>query len=172
MDDIIFTRRSVRNYNLDKKLTYEELVDICRAGMTSPSARNQQPWRFLIIDDEEIINKMADIIVKSTMNLRNANTYIAVIGQSQDKIPNFGMEPCDLSASIMSMMYYARSKNLGTCWIGVSGNKEREDGINKVLNVGNGYFVFSLMAIGYPSDLGCFKEVDRFDINKIYHNKF
>lgn len=166
----IFTRRSVRNFNLDKKLTYEELCDICRAGMTTPSARNQQPWRFLIIDDESIIEKLSQVIVKSTMKLSNANTYIAVLGCKD--APNEGMEPCDLSASIMSMMYYARSKNLGTCWIGVYGSEERSNLVSEILNVPDNLFVFSLMAIGYPSDLSCFFDVDRFDINKIYHNKF
>lgn len=168
--DEIFTRRSVRVFDLNKKLTYEELCDICKAGMTTPSARNQQPWRFLIIDDKSIINKLSNAIVKSTMKLNNANTYIAVLGCKD--APNVGMEPCDLSASMMSMMYYARSKNLGTCWIGVYGSEERSALVNEILNVPENLFTFSLMAIGYPNDLSCFFNIDRFDINKIYHNKF
>ncbi len=166
----IFTRRSVRNYNLEKKLTKEELKDIIKAGMSAPSARGQQAWVFMIIDDMNIINKLSEKIVKSTMKLNNANTYIAVFGRKD--APIIDMLPTDLAACQMNMITYARSKDLGTCWIGVYGNKEREEIVSDVLNVDSNYFPFSLLAIGYPSCLNCFKEVSRLDETKIFYNEF
>ncbi|MGM9971806.1 MAG: nitroreductase family protein [Anaeroplasmataceae bacterium] len=166
----IFTRRSVREYDLTKKLSRDELKDIIRAGMASPSARNQQSWRFVIIDDENIINELSNSITKSTMKLSNANTYIAVLGCADAPVSN--LLPCDLGASQMNMMTYARSKNLGTCWIGVYQNKEREEALKKILNIPAEFYPYSLMAIGYPLDLNCFKEVNRFDEEKIFYNRF
>lgn len=168
----IFTRRSVREYDLSKKLSYDELLDIVKAGMAGPTARNQQSWTFMIIDDEAIIKELAVAVGKSTMNLLNANTYIAILGHTEGNVLSYGMQPSDLGAAQMNMMIYARSKNLGTCWIGSYGNKDREINFKRVLNVPDEYFVYSLMAIGYPKDLSCFKEIDRFDINKVFHNKF
>lgn len=166
----IFTRRSVRDYDLSRHLSYDELYDIIRAGMAAPSARNQQAWEFLIIDDLDIINELSNNIVKSTMKLNKANTYIMVLGRTD--APNPGMLACDLGACQMNMITYARSKGLGSCWIGVYGNSERVEIVKRVLNVPDYLIPYSLLAIGYPNDLSCFKENDRFDKSKIRINRF
>lgn len=166
------TRRSVRNYNLDKKLTYEELVDICKIATCAPTARNQRPWNFIIIDDNDVINKLSEAC-KGSLDLKKCNTYIALLGHVNPMgLTAPGMEPCDLAAAQMNMITYARSKNLGTCWIGGFSSNERIENMNKILNVPADYYVYSLLAVGYPSDLSCFYEQDRFDINMVHHNKF
>lgn len=165
----IFTRRSIRNYNLEKKLTKEELIDIINAGFQAPSARNQQALSFLIIDDMSIIEKIGSKIVKSSLKITDCNTYICVLGNKN--APIYDMLVVDAAASVMNMMTYARSKNLGTCWVGLYGSRERTNDIVEVLDIPSIYTPLCLMAIGYPKVINDFKEVDRFDLNKIFYNE-
>ncbi len=166
----IFTRRSVRKYDLTKKLTREELKDVIRAAFAAPSARNQQTKNFIIIDDLDIIEQISHVS-KGSMIVKNCNTIIGILGQYEGLI-NPEMQPTDLSAAQMNMMTYARSKDLGTCWLGVYPIEERMESLNKILNVPSHLFVYSLLAIGYPENLDVFKEIDKFDEDKIFYNRF
>ena len=44
----IYARRSVRNYKPDP-VPDEVLLEIIKAGIYAPTARNQQLWRFVVI---------------------------------------------------------------------------------------------------------------------------
>jgi nitroreductase len=48
--EAIHTRRSIRKYE-KKPLPDELLQPVLAAAMTAPSARNAQPWQFVVIDD-------------------------------------------------------------------------------------------------------------------------
>ena len=57
--DSIFHRISVRRYE-DKHVEKEKLMQILRAGMQAPSACNQQPWEFYIVEDPEILEELSE----------------------------------------------------------------------------------------------------------------
>ena len=54
----IFKRRSVRRYT-DRKVEKEKIDRMLRAAMQAPSACNQQPWEFLVVEDKATIEKLA-----------------------------------------------------------------------------------------------------------------
>ncbi|HEX9114031.1 MAG TPA: nitroreductase family protein, partial [Nitrospirota bacterium] len=48
----IYTRRSIRRYT-DQPVDRDQLIEIVKAGTWAPSGRNNQPWRFVIVTNEE-----------------------------------------------------------------------------------------------------------------------
>ncbi|MCF8011032.1 MAG: nitroreductase family protein [Clostridiales bacterium] len=50
-------RRSIRSYR-EEQIKEEELNDILQAGMYAPSAGNQQPWHFTVIQNKEIMQNI------------------------------------------------------------------------------------------------------------------
>lgn len=58
--DVIFKRRSVRKFT-DEPVSEEDIKFIVEAGRWAPSGENSQGWRFVVIKDKEIINKLGDI---------------------------------------------------------------------------------------------------------------
>ena len=48
MDDVIYCRRSIRKY-LDKQVPKEKIEQIIDAGRMSPSAKNRQPWQYIVL---------------------------------------------------------------------------------------------------------------------------
>ncbi len=59
-------RRSIRNYT-EKDLPREIIEDILNCGRLAPSAKNRQPW-FFVVAKNEIKNKIADMMINYTIN--------------------------------------------------------------------------------------------------------
>ena len=58
----IQNRRSIRNYK-SENVSKEKIIDILKSGIQAPSAKNNQPWRFVIVN-EEIKNKISNKMVE------------------------------------------------------------------------------------------------------------
>ena len=58
--DLIFLRRSVRAYT-SKKLDRETIESLLRAAVVAPTAMHQEPWRFVIIQDQALLKKISTI---------------------------------------------------------------------------------------------------------------
>ena len=54
VQEALLNRRSIRKYK-DQKISKENLDKILKAAMYAPSAMNLQAWRFIVIDDKEIL---------------------------------------------------------------------------------------------------------------------
>ena len=64
--EAIRTRRSIRKY-LDKPVPEELVQKLLAAAMQAPSARNQQPWQFVVIDDRSILGKIPEFMPNASM---------------------------------------------------------------------------------------------------------
>lgn len=51
----LLTRRSVRQYDADRKVSREDIEEILKAASYAPSAHNKQPWEFLVIEDPAVM---------------------------------------------------------------------------------------------------------------------
>lgn len=49
--DAIYKRRSIRKFE-DKPIPHEDILKIIAAGMLAPSAKNRQPWRFVVVEGQ------------------------------------------------------------------------------------------------------------------------
>jgi len=58
--DVIYKRRSVRRFT-DEPVSEEDLKMIIEAARWAPSGENSQGWRFVIIKDKDIIEKLGEI---------------------------------------------------------------------------------------------------------------
>ncbi|HSA05533.1 MAG TPA: nitroreductase family protein, partial [Tenuifilaceae bacterium] len=55
----ILERKSVRSFE-NKPIGINQLELILKAGMAAPSARNLQPWAFIVVTDRDTMNTLAD----------------------------------------------------------------------------------------------------------------
>jgi nitroreductase len=62
LDEAIRERRSIRKYKADAPILREHIDAIIEAGCWAPSSTNIQPWRFIVVDDREIIASMAKAV--------------------------------------------------------------------------------------------------------------
>ena len=123
----LFTRRSVRKY-LPNKISEENISKLLKAAMYAPSAINEQPWEFIVIDDEKIINDLGSVNSRSTFISSSPLLIVILANKNKAKCPMFYQ---DLAASTQNVLLEARHLGLGTCWIGVNCAKERIEFITK-----------------------------------------
>ncbi len=57
--EAIEKRRTIRVYK--KKATEDQLRKLILAGTKAPSAGNRQPWEFIMVDDQKIIDQLSEI---------------------------------------------------------------------------------------------------------------
>jgi nitroreductase len=79
---VIRERRSVRKYDPDFKISQEEILDILEEAALAPSSSNLQPWKFLVIQDEET-KKELRMIANNQEQVETSSAVIAVLGDRE-----------------------------------------------------------------------------------------
>ncbi|MDE7264567.1 MAG: nitroreductase family protein [Anaeroplasmataceae bacterium] len=169
--DAIKNRRSVREYDLTKKLDFETLKKLCIAAEAAPTARNQRSREYIIIDDEKIIQRIS-MVSKGAMVLSNCNTCIAVLGRNKEELTTPSMQEQDLACAVENILIEATDLGIGSCYIGIYPLEERITFCNELLEVKNGAYTFALVALGYPKDHKVFYDKNKFNDDVIHHNRY
>ncbi|UPW85363.1 nitroreductase family protein [Lysinibacillus sp. Ag94] len=74
-------RKSVRKYEANYKIPQSDLEELLVIATTAPSSSNLQPWRFLVIQDEEV-KKELRLIANNQEQVETASAIIAVLGDT------------------------------------------------------------------------------------------
>jgi nitroreductase len=164
-------RRSVRRFET-ASIEEEKIQAILEAGRWAPSWLNRQPWRFLIITDQNLKQRISESVpVIFIMGLKEAPICIAVCVEPKEDPYHF-IE--DGAAATQNMALAAQSLGLGSCWIGVFNLKDEKDSAEKkmkeILNIPKTYRLISILPIGVPKYV---EEKKRKELSQlIYHNNF
>jgi nitroreductase len=147
--EAIRTRRSVRRY--DARPVPEELIEkVLAAAMSAPSARNAQPWHFVVIDDRAMLAEVARINPNAQM-ARNAPLGIMVCGDlSLELSPGYWVVDC--AAAVENLLLAAHALGLGAVWTGVYPRQERMDGLRRLAKLPDNVMAHSLVLLGYPGE--------------------
>ncbi len=145
--ETIAARRSIRKFT-DEPVSEEQVKTLLSAGMNAPTARNLQPWHFMIIKDRETINCMIEICPNGSL-LKGAPMAIFVLG---DVDISDAYCAVDCSAAVENILLAAQAEELGACWIGVYPRPERIKGLKELFSLPANIQPHSLIAIGHPAE--------------------
>ena len=163
----IFTRRSVRDFKRDP-ISEADLQDLLRAGMQAPSARNEQPWHFIVIDDRELLNAINEFHPSAKMLL---DAPLAILVCSDRKLESKRASWLqDCSAATQNILLAAHAKEMGAVWLGIFPDSERVFGMQSLLEMPKDIRPVALVAIGYPASAP--EPVDRFNPERVHRNKW
>lgn len=144
----IRTRRSIRAYK-DKPIEDEKLSAVLEAGRLAPSARNQQEWKYVVVKDKSLREKLADAAYGQQFVGQAPVVIVACATQTKHVMPCGELSyPIDLAISVDHMTLEAVEQGLGTCWIGAF----KQDEVKKLLGIPDGVRVVVLLPIGYPDE--------------------
>ena len=148
--EAIKKRRSVRDYR-EMEIPENILREIMEAGRLAPSARNQQAWKFVIVQDENIKEKIMEAC-RNRSFVRQAPVVIAGCATNTSHImPNHVPSyPVDLAIALDHISLQAAELGLGSCWIG---GFEQEK-VKEILHIPENVTVVCLMTLGYPIEEG------------------
>jgi nitroreductase len=147
----ITSRRSIHKFK-DIPVPKDILVDMFVAGQYAPSAGNLQPCQFIVVDDEDLKDVVADACYNQDW-MKSAPVFIIVICNSAKIESQYGnrgdMYAIQSAAALtQNMLLVATTHGIGTCWVGAFNG----DKILDVLGVPPGFTVQSVIPLGYPAE--------------------
>lgn len=141
----IYQRRSIRDYTADN-VAIELLHEIIRAGSWAPSGLNNQPWRFVIIQDLTTKNELA-VQTHYGHIIKNAPSLIAVYLDTT-AMYNEVKDHQAVGACIQNMLLATEALGLGAVWLGQILTNKKE--VNRLLGMDDRLDLMAVLAIGQP----------------------
>lgn len=163
----ILERRSIRKYT-EQKISNEQIQMLLKAAFAAPSAGNKQSWHFIVVDDREILNKLAETSPYSGM-LKEASHAIVVCGDTALELyPGYFVQDC--SAATENILVAAKDLGLGGVWLGGYPKMDRVEKIAQIMNTPEGIIPFCVISLGYPAESK--EPSNRYDESKVHYNKW
>lgn len=163
----IFSRVSVRQF---KETTVEKhkIEKILRAAMQAPSAGNQQPWEFIVVENRETLSKLAGMSPYSKFLQAAPLAIVIMANKDRMKYPENWQQ--DLGAATENILLEAVHLELGGVWLGVAPLEDRMNYVSNVFELEDNIVVYAVVPIGYPAVKN--RVQDRYDAKRVHFEKY
>ena len=161
----IFHRTSVRKFK-DIPVEQEKIDLLMKAAMQAPSAGNQQPWEFYIVENKDIIQKLSKTSPYAGC-LADAPLAILVCAKKEGRWPDYIYIDCSIACE--NLWLEADELGLGAVWLGIAPLKERMQAVEEIISMPENLEAFALFAAGYPDQIKT--QQDRYDPKRIHYIK-
>ncbi len=154
---LVNDRQSDRKYH-DKPVEQEKLARCLEAARLAPSACNSQPWTFIVVNDKELKNRIAEHTTGKLVPINNftkqAPVHIVIVMENPNITSKFGEIVKDKKYTLMDVgiaasqfCLQAASEGLGTCMIGWFDEKKVKD----LLSIPKDKRPMLIITLGYPA---------------------
>ena len=147
--EVVNRRLSIRSYRPDP-VPEDVLNRILEAGRLAPSAKNFQPWRFIVVRDRAVRDELVPACRNQSSIAEAPVTICACAVQSEAWVGMGGYwsaEAVDVTIALEHIILAAAAEGLGTCWIGAF----IEEQVRRVLAIPEGVKPIALTPLGYPA---------------------
>ena len=146
--EAIVRRKSVRGFK-DVEVAEEMISRLLEAARLAPSASNRQEWRFIVVREPAMRNKLAEA-ARGQKFVGEAPVVLACCAETDEHVMACGQlcYPIDVAIAMDHITLCAAEEGLGTCWIGAFD----EDQVKQLLGIPSAVRVVGLLPIGYPTD--------------------
>ena len=148
--DTIYSRRSIRKYQ-EQKVEKEKLELLLKAAMAAPSASNNQPWEFVVLTNEDAMEKL-----RQGLEYGHYNAPAAIIVCDNPKVgrapksERFWVQDC--SAATENILIAAAGLGLGTVWIAAYPKPEVIELVSRVAALPENVTPLNVIYVGYPAE--------------------
>ena len=175
--NLVSHRQSDRAY-FDKQVEEDKLLRCIEAARLAPSACNSQPWTFVVVNDKELKNKIADSTSNRLLPLnhftKQAPVHIVIVKEFANLTSSIGRAIKDKDYTLIDIgiaaehfCLQAASEGLGSCMIGWFNEKK----VKSLLNIPENKRPLLIITLGYSADK--MREKKRKSIEKIIRfNKY
>ena len=145
VQEAIRKRRSIREFN-SQPVAKDLLLKIVTAGIWAPSGLNNQPWRFVLVRDEQVRKQLAEQTTYSHIIL--GAPALIVVFLDKAAMYNEVKDHQATGACIQNMLLTIEELGLGGVWLGqILQNKVK---VNTILDLDDSYDLMAVLAVGYP----------------------
>ncbi len=134
-----------------KPVSAEKLKSVLSAARLAPSQHNLQPWRFVVVQDDERKRLLAQACVKGKI-VAEAPVAIVAFAVEEDIPVTVGgyisAYPLDVAVAIDHLLLAATAEGLAANWL----VDFHEDKVRKTLRVPEGIHPIAIIPLGYPAE--------------------
>jgi nitroreductase len=164
--DAIRARRNVRQFS-PEAIEPAQLDQILECARRTPSARNWQPWDFVVVTDREQLTRLAQVWVGAGHIAGSAAT-IALVAPTQEGAREQELLQYDLGQATMSIAIAAADLDIG------SGHAAVQDQAlaRELLGFPEDRFLAYMVALGHPADrpLAPLRRINRRPFEEVVHH--
>ncbi|MBN1791095.1 MAG: nitroreductase family protein [Bacteroidales bacterium] len=155
--DMVKHRQSVRAYST--AMVPGESIERClEAARLAPSACNAQPWKFIVVNDPDVKNALADAtqdrLIPMNHFTKQAPVHIVVVREKANLTSNIGQVMkdkeyplMDIGIAVEHLCLQAVEEGLGTCIIGWFNEKK----VKKLLGIPSSKRAELIITLGFPA---------------------
>lgn len=170
--DMLFTRHSIRKYT-DELLTSDQVKTILESALLAPSSKSSRPWEFVVVEDKEVLQQLAQCRPFGTTPLKNCVLAIAVCGDPGKS--DAWVEDCTIAAAYMQLT--AESMGLSSCWVQVRGrfdkdNNDAADLVRELLDIPGEQQVQCIVTFGHKDEVRRPVDPEKLLWEKVHIGKF
>ncbi len=148
--DVLLTEMKIGSFS-DQAVCPELVRKLLLAAMAASSAGDQRPWHFVVVEDQETRERMADILQPFAHMLPQAPVAVLVCGDpTLQKHAGFWVQDC--AAAMQNMLIESRAQRLGAVWMRIYPFEGRVQNFRKLLDLPPHVIPFALAAVGFPSE--------------------
>ena len=153
-------RRSIRLFK-DKPIPKEVLKQIVDVARFAASARNVQPWEFVVITKQETLKKIANLAENGRFLAQAAACVVVFCSDTK-----YYLE--DGCAATENILIAATAFGIGSCWI-AGDKKPYSQDVNKLLAVPQVLKLISIIALGFAQSENDFRVAEKRGLNELLH---
>jgi nitroreductase len=164
--DAIMGRRSIRKYT-GEIIPDKDIKTLLKAAMNAPTAHNNMPWHFIVVDDRKILDKIPEYHQYSKM-LAKASHAIVVLGDHNLQDTDFWIHDC--AAATENILIAAHAMGLGAVWLGVHPGEDLIKGTKDLLCIPEHVTPLGIISLGVPDEEKPQRE--NYNEERVHRNKW
>lgn len=139
-------RRAITSQPID----HETLTQLLQAAHLAPSCANNQPWRFVIVEDEAVLDRVKEHLTGGNYWAKVSSAIVAVASRVDldCQIPD-GREYYLFGCGMAAMNLMLQATELGLFAHPIAGFKSKP--IKKILNIPEDFTLIALIILGHPT---------------------
>ena len=162
----IMGRRSIRKYT-GEKIPDGDIKVLLEAAMNAPSAHNNKPWHFIVVDDRAALDKIPGYHPYSKM-LEHASHAIVVLGDNDAQDTDFWIHDC--AAATENMLIAAHAMGYGSVWLGVHPSEALIKGTKELFEVPDNVTPLGIVSLGVTTVVKPPRE--NYNQDRVHRNKW
>ncbi len=169
---LVKNRRSIRQYT-QEKLTAEDVEQIMKAALMSPSSKRSTPWQFVLIEDKTVLQQLSQC--KSSGANFITDAALAVVVLTDPEQSGAYIEDAAIAATYIQLQ--AEDLGLGSCWVQIRGRQtdsgqDSEEYVRQLLDIPMPLVVGCIIAIGWKEKEGKPFDESRLQWEKLHIGKY
>ena len=167
--ELIRVRRSHRKFTA-QQVERQKVEAILKAGLLAPSGKSVYPCEFVVVDEPDMLAKIAHAKAHGAALVENAPLAVVVVADTSKS--DVWVEDASIATTLI--MLEAENQGLGACWVqmhlrGTDDGVAATDNLRNLLNLKPEHEVLAVVAIGYKAEEKNARTDDDLKFEKVHH---